>query len=99
MTTMPASEPGSSPADPLGPFESAQQAQAAVRHITDLEPGTGQWAAGNRKLLLDACADAGVELGEYDRSILLWMANAWEPWAVASIAGMISRARAAGGQP
>jgi hypothetical protein len=97
MTTLPQPErePG-----PLGPFATAQQAQAAVRHITALEPGTGAWSAAARQMLLDACGSAGVALGAYDEAVLAW-AGSFEPWAAAVFAGLITRAHAAGkaGQP
>jgi len=42
-------------------------------------------------LLLSACEQAGVTLGAYDRSILVWLAG-FEPQAAAAVAGIITRA-------
>ena len=78
-----------------GPFETERQAADAARHIYDRPPGTGAWAAGNHRLLLDACASAGVYLGAYDHRIIEWLTG-WEPATCAVIAGLISRAHAAG---
>jgi hypothetical protein len=47
-------------------------------------------------MLEDACTWAGVDLGAHDHAILAWMAG-WEPSTVAVIAGIITRARQAGG--
>ena len=44
-------------------------------------------------MLEDACTAAGVELGAFDREILLWLAG-WTPSTVAVLAGLISRAGA-----
>jgi hypothetical protein len=46
-------------------------------------------------MLLDACADAGVAVGAYDSRIVAWLTH-WEDPTVAVIAGLISRAYAAG---
>lgn len=84
------------PAAP-GPFADQREAADAVRHVTSLPPGTGQWAAACQQLLLDACAAAGLTFGSYDHEIVEWLAG-FEPWVVAVIAGLIGRARAAGEQ-
>ena len=81
-----------------GPYETERQAAGAVRHIYDSPPGTGAWAAGNHRLLLDACAKAGVYLGAYDHRILVWLSG-WAPATCAVIAGLITRAHAAGQDP
>jgi hypothetical protein len=78
-----------------GPYETERQAAAAARHIYDSDPGTGAWGDGNHRLMEDACTAAGVQLGAYDHRILLWLAG-WEPSTCAVIAGLITRARAAG---
>lgn len=80
----------------MGPYDTEQQAAA--------EPMPRRWAglrhAGRpgceirdlkRQALLDACAAAGVQLGNYDRRVLDWLAG-WEPTVVQAIAGIISRA-------
>jgi hypothetical protein len=78
-----------------GPYETERQAGDAARHIYDSPPGTGAWAAGNHRLLLDACASAGVYLGAYDHRIIEWLTG-WEPATCAVIAGLITRAHAGG---
>jgi hypothetical protein len=75
-----------------GPFETEAQARSAARHITACPPGTGAWQAGNHRLLCEALAAAGVELGAYDHRIVQWLAG-YEPSTCAVIAGLISRAR------
>lgn len=45
----------------------------------------------NELALLDACARAGVQLGEYDRRIIAWLAG-WEAQTCAVVAGIILRA-------
>lgn len=78
-----------------GPYETERQAADAARHIYDGPPGTGAWAAGNHRLILGACASAGVYLGAYDHRIIEWLTG-WEPAMCAVIAGLITRAHAAG---
>jgi hypothetical protein len=78
-----------------GPYETERQAADAARHIYDSPPGTGAWTAGNHRLLLDACASAGVYLGAYDHRIIEWLTG-WESATCAVIAGLITRAHAAG---
>lgn len=57
-----------------------------------LTVGAVSRAAGLR-FLVDACTAAGVELGDYDRQTLAWLAG-WETATVQVIAGIISRAAA-----
>lgn len=45
--------------------------------------------------LFDACASAGVELGDYDKRILGWLAN-WETSAAQVVLDMVVRAHSAG---
>jgi hypothetical protein len=45
--------------------------------------------------LLDACASAGVDLGDYDRRIITWLAEG-EIATAQVVIGLITRARAAG---
>ena len=78
-----------------GPYETERQAADAARHIYDSPPGAGAWGAGNLRLLEDACRAAGVRVGTYDYQILLWLTS-WEPATCAVIAGLITRAHAAG---
>jgi hypothetical protein len=74
-----------------GPFETQRQAADSVRHIIDSPPGS--WSDGTPRLLEDACRAAGVQLAGYDSQILVWLAG-WEPWAMAVVAGLITRAHA-----
>ena len=78
-----------------GPYETSAEALAeplvrdtyAVMRHGNRGLGTHE----NRRRLLAACEDAGVELGEYDRRILHVLA-AFEPEAVQSFIGILSRA-------
>jgi hypothetical protein len=76
----------------VGPFETEQEARAAV--LADVRPRPG-WtilsAGQNLELLTDACDRAGVTLGAYDRRILEWLAG-FEDSACAVVAGLIVRA-------
>jgi hypothetical protein len=98
-------EPGTKPAaaitlagsEALGPFESEQEALAspAVRAIyaaMRASSRAGVMAELGHRLLEEACAAAGVEVGAYDHKILVWLAG-FEPQACAVIAGLIARAR------
>jgi hypothetical protein len=79
---------------PLGPFETEEQARAAAEAAA--EPGMGPIkAAGNRKLLGRVCEAAGVTMGRYDDRIVGWL-SAWEPSTVAVVAGWVARAYEAG---
>jgi hypothetical protein len=90
------------PATP-GPLETEQQARAlpavrAVYEAFDRDPGVGKMAPHNFLMLVNACEAAGVGLGSpasYDRQILAWLAG-WEPATCAVVAGLITRAHAAG---
>jgi len=64
-----------------GPFATEEDA----RHAAD--------AAGlaNLDVLAGICQDTGVALGEWDRTILTWLAG-WERATAMSVAGMIWRA-------
>ncbi len=82
------------------PLETEQQALAlpavrAVWEAFDRDPGVGKLAAHTHAMLISACVAAGVELGDYDRNVILWLSG-WEPQVCAVIAGLISRAREAG---
>lgn len=83
-----------SPANDHGPFESESEALAvpAVRAVyRAYDAGTTSLHDGAADLLLSACEQAGVTLGAYDRSILVWLAG-FEPQAAAAVAGIITRA-------
>lgn len=81
---------------PMGPFETEQQASAhpAVREVYeafDRDPGPGKMAPYSERILTDACAAAGVNLGAHDQRIITWLAG-WEPATCAVVAGLITRA-------
>ena len=79
-----------------GPFESEREARAAAHAVIQPEDG---WSilsgTQNRLLLARACETAGVELGAYDRRILIWLAG-YEDAICEVIADLILRARATG---
>jgi hypothetical protein len=87
---------------PLGPFDSDREVRnhPAIAPIIDsltphfeAEPQLALVRAGslNKKLLVDALVGAGVELGDYDRAMIAWLA-VWETETAAVIAGWIQRA-------
>ena len=83
-----------------GPFETEQQvrelpAVQAIYRAFRADPGPGRMAPHTHQMLIGACVAASVELGAFDRRILLWMSG-WEPETCAVIAGLISRAHDAG---
>ena len=80
-----------------GPFETERDARkAAIGQGGPAEPDWSILSPGQRyKLLLNACADAGVFLGAYDHRITEWLAG-WEDATVAVVAGLITRGHAAG---
>jgi hypothetical protein len=79
-----------------GPYETERDARDAA--LAEVRPRPG-WsilsAEQNRELLADTCDRAGVALGAYDRRILEWLAG-FEDSACAVVAGLITRAHAAG---
>ena len=81
----------------VGPFETERQAAdlPAVRAAYDSITGPGTGDAACLAILQDALTAAGVELGAYDRRIVNWLAR-WEAETCAVIAGLITRAHAAG---
>ena len=83
-----------------GPFETEAQARqnAAVQEIHAAfraDPGVGKMAPLSLALLVDACVMSGVELGAFDRRVLAWLSN-WEAETAVVVAGIITRAHAAG---
>jgi hypothetical protein len=80
-----------------GPFETEAEARAVpvVRAVYAAEPGTGQWRQLQHRMLCEAVSAAGVEVGAFDHRILVWLAG-FEPETCAVVAGLISRANAAG---
>ena len=92
--------PGMTAANGPGPFETERQvrelpALRAVYEAFDVNPGVGRMASHNERMLRESCAAAGVALGAFDARIVSWLAG-WEPETCAVIAGLISRAYAAG---
>jgi hypothetical protein len=83
-----------------GPFETeraAREAATAYAVVADVAAGqASSIAAANRAMLLDAVNAAGVQLGDYDRRILDWLAG-YEPATCAVVAGLIARAAEPGG--
>src|SRR6266487_3274756 len=95
------SSPATTAADSSGPFETERQvrelpAVQAAYEAFDADPGVGHMRPYNERMLLQSCAAAGVTLGSFDRRIVSWLAG-WEAETCPVIAGLISRARAAGG--
>ncbi|HUZ38371.1 MAG TPA: hypothetical protein VMV17_18765 [Streptosporangiaceae bacterium] len=85
---------------PTGPFETERQAREtpavqAVYRAFDAAPRQGGMNEPSHKLLCEALTAAGVELGAYDHRIVRWLAG-WEPETCAVIAGLVTRAHAAG---
>ena len=79
-----------------GPFETEREARqspgaCAVYAAFEADPGPGRIGAPNLRMLLDAVAAAGVQVGAYDIRILEWLAG-WEPATCAVVAGLIARA-------
>jgi len=85
--------PASPAAARCGPYQSEREAAGAVRAIHAAAPGI-PLAAGNHQMLTQACAAARVQLGDWDRRILAWLAG-WEPSTCAVVAGLIWRAAGA----
>jgi hypothetical protein len=83
-----------------GPYQTEAEARQspAVQEIHAAfraGPGVGRMAPLIVAVLVDACVMAGVELGAFDRRVLSWLSG-WEPETAAVIAGLITRAHAAG---
>lgn len=60
----------------------------------DTEPPAFVPGPEQQRLLLEVLADAGVELGDYDRRIIEWLtlSPGWEWGTVATIASWVKRA-------
>jgi hypothetical protein len=81
---------------PAGPFESEHEARSAAHSvIPPAEGSTILTSAQNRQLIGDALGEAGVRTGAYDDQILKWLSG-WEDAICAVVAGLVSRAHAAG---
>jgi hypothetical protein len=97
---MDSTTPGLPAANGSGPFDTERQVRElpAVRAVYEAfgaDPGVGRMAPHNERMLRESCAAAGVVLGAFDVRIVSWLAG-WEPGTCAVIAGLISRAHAAG---
>jgi hypothetical protein len=82
------------PASPHGPYATERQA------FDDAEPiytaarrdrMRGSMTRANADALRTALSAAGVELGAYDQSTIMWVAG-WEPQLVQVITGWVERA-------
>jgi hypothetical protein len=82
-----------------GPYETEDQvlADPAVQSIYARMRASREYRMqdGSAALLLAACEQAGVQLGEYDARIVRWLAG-FEPQSAAVVAGIITRAGQAG---
>lgn len=78
-----------------GPFGTQAEAHAAA--VDCAGPPRAGWsilsAEQNREMLTAACEAAGVTVGDYDATILGWLAG-YEDAMCAVIAGLITRAAA-----
>lgn len=83
-----------------GPFETGEQVLAlpAVKAIYDAMHAStrrGVMAELGHRLLDEACAAAGAELGAFDHTVVLWLAG-FGPQYCAVVAGLVTRAHQAG---
>lgn len=69
-----------------GPFDTERQVRDAIGRRP--LPRSHE----NELALLDACARAGVQLGNFDRSVLAWLASHEVSTTCAVVAGIILRA-------
>jgi hypothetical protein len=82
-----------------GPCETEAEARElrGVRDVYDAAQRSGRPGvvaeAANHALLCTALDGAGVDLGQFDHAIALWLAR-WEPHVVAVIASWVTRAGA-----
>jgi|SRR6185437_9638106 len=93
-------DPATSVSD--GPFESERDAMnhpdvRAIHEAFGRDPGAGNMAPHIHRMLCEALAGAGVELGAFDDRVVGWLSG-WEPHVVKAIAAMITRAHQAGQQ-
>lgn len=85
-------------ADASGPYETELQALADVAGIyarSRQSNRRGTIDEANLARLRDACERTGVAIGAFDARILAWLAG-WEPQTCAVMAGLVTRAYAAG---
>jgi hypothetical protein len=87
-------------ANEYGPFDNERQALATraaarIRAAFDANPGVGASVPECLRVMTEACAECGVDLGRMDLSTLQDIA--WrETFETVSLAGMIRRAYEAG---
>lgn len=72
----------------IGPFVTEAE---AIRATGQAEWPPDSMKALNEIALFDACRMVGVDLGEYDVTVLRWLAG-WEPQIVAAVIGIVLRA-------
>ncbi|WP_067484388.1 hypothetical protein [Actinomadura hibisca] len=77
-----------------GPYQHQDDAFTEVRDIYAGWSKRGVLRARTYDLLRRACADHGVELGDYDRHVLRWLARQ-PPETAQVVAGLVARAAAA----
>jgi hypothetical protein len=77
------------------PYETEGQVRADVYAQRKRSNQRGVMGDANLACLREACDQAGVTLGAFDARILAWLAG-WEPETCAVVAGLITRAYAAG---
>lgn len=92
---------------PHGPYDTRQEAAvdaaAMVAAVHAVDPGLGPMTDEIRfarlrariDYITRALTDAGVELGEYDRRIIVWFAE-WENETIQTVIGWVQRAHDAG---
>lgn len=82
---------GGHPTTGFGPYRDERQAAVDARDVLSIPAGPGVRKAANVEKLRDACAAAGVGLGDYDQRVVDWLGG-WEPEVVQVVAGLIRRA-------
>lgn len=90
---------------PLGPYDTEDKAYEDARASWyDRDRAVNRPAGGNPmdaargqayEALLNECASAGIELGKYDRAVLVWLAD-MEIGTAQVVLGLLRRARLAG---
>jgi hypothetical protein len=81
---------------PHGPYDTDSDAMRDAAHVHQayrVDYERGMMGQINEGLLLGALREAGVQLGEFDRRIVGWLAD-WEPYVVQVIVGWVERAHA-----
>jgi hypothetical protein len=96
----PSGDVGMTGPEALRPIKTRAEASelAAVRAVYkafDARPGASAMTPHKHAMLMQACDEARIHLGGYDRRILEWLAG-WEPETCAVVAGLIARAHAGG---